>query len=167
MTETTATAPTTALPLLLTAEEQADLRRVLAHVDRFDPGGFSHTARHLAALLDDPDRAGDPTYAYVLAGPWGNMTEGDGSLVATIAGCRDARAAHWAEGHGRDERYASIQVMRYAHVSTDRGQFIGAGEVVEVPDYPLTVEEAAENERRLAAARQRTEAINDHLRSRR
>lgn len=153
----------TPLPVLLTAAEQDDLRRVLAHVERFDPGGFAHTARHLAALFDDPDRVGEPTYSYCLAGPWGTLKQGDGSLETTIAGCREARADHWADGEPRDERYASIQVMRYAHVSTDLGRFIGAGEVVEVPDYPFTPEEAAENERRLDARAAVRTAVDTRL----
>lgn len=66
-------------PVLLSPDEKADLRRVLAHVERFDPGGFSHTARHLAAILDAPDRVPDHTYAYALAAHLGvSASEGSG-----------------------------------------------------------------------------------------
>lgn len=157
-------------PLLLTEAETSSLRSLLEGIHLLD-GSFASDAKALLDAINSREVDG-PHYAYVLAGPWGNIREGDGSLEATIAGCRDARRQHWATGHGRDERYHQIQVERYASyyvsdpssdVGDDLGEYRTGGVVVPVEDEPLTEEEEAESEARIEAEQQRHRALYAHL----
>lgn len=156
-------------PFLLTSAELSKLRSALNAVYVSD-GGMAHQAHELVELLDDPSRRGNLEYGYSLAGPWGTIKEGNGSLEATIAGCRDARAQHWKEGHGRDDRYNQIQVERYAQIYftdpegwDDLGFYTGPGERVEVSDTPLTDEEQAESDARLVRRQERQTALYAQL----
>jgi hypothetical protein len=157
-------------PLLLTEAETSSLRSLLEGIHLLD-GSFATDAKVLLDAINSREVEG-PHYAYVLAGPWGNITEGDGSLEATIAGCRDARRQHWGQGQGRDDRYHQIQVERYAtyyvtdatsDFGDDLGEYRTAGVVVPVEDEPLTPEQQAESEDRVAARYAGQRALYAHL----
>lgn len=155
-------------PVLLTETEIASLRSLLEGIHLLD-GSFAADAKTLLDAIDSREVDG-PHYDYVLAGPWGTIGEGDRSLEATVAGCREARRQHWAQGHGRDHRYEQIQVERNARyfITSDAGdelgEFCGADVVVPVEDEPLTDEQQAESEARVEAEQRRHAALYAHLR---
>lgn len=154
-------------PVVLTAGQRAELLELL---DLVQPDAQDRAVALREVIASQ--RVGDPEYSYVLAGPFGTIREGDGSLEATVAGCRDERRRHWAHGHGRDDLYGSLRVLGYpsVYVYTDEGEdlgrFTGPAQVVPVDDDPLTLDEQAESRRRIEQASADRHALYAHLRER-